>query len=115
MKFAEAYEILANATDEASVELRCSSAYDMANDYLKAKNYEKAIEMYKKAEGFSDSADRLKQCSYQLGLRYYNLNKLDTAIEYFTAADGYKEAASYIKKIEEKKAYRDIVVYDNFD
>lgn len=105
MKFAEVYEILADATDEASVELRCSAAYYMANDFLKAKNYEKAIEMYENADGFSDAAERLKQCNYQLGLRYYNLNKLDTALEYFTAADGYKEAVSYIKKIEEKKAY----------
>ena len=105
MKFAKAYEILADATDEASVELRCSAAYYMANDFLKAKNYEKAIEMYENAGDFSDAAERLKQCNYQLGLRYYNLNKLDTSLEYFTAADGYKEAASYIKKIEEKKAY----------
>ncbi len=105
MKFAETYEILADATDEASIELRRSSAYYMANNYLKEKNYEKAIEMYEKAEDFSDSADRLKQCNYQLGLRYYNMNKLDTALEYFTAAESYKESASYIKKIEEKKAY----------
>jgi len=105
MNFAETYAILEGATDEASVELRCSSAYYMANDFLKAKNYEKAIEMYENAGDFSDAKDRLKQCSYQLGLRYYNLNKLDTALEYFTAADGYKESASYIKKIEEKKAY----------
>ena len=105
MKFAEAYEILADATDEASVELRNSSAYYMANDYLKDKDYEKAIEMYEKAGDFSDAKERLKQCNYQLGLRYYNMDKLDTALEYFTAADGYNEAASYIKKIEEKKAY----------
>ena len=105
MKFRETYEILANADDAASVELRSASAYYMANDYLKNKEYERAIEMYEKAEGFSDAAERLKQCSYQLGLRYYNLNKLDTALEYFTKADGYKEASSYIAKIEEKKAY----------
>lgn len=105
MKFAEAYEILASATDEASIELRCSAAYYMANDYLKDKDYEKAIEMYENAGNFSDTKERLKQCNYQLGLRYYNMGKLDTALEYFTAADGYNEAASYVKKIEEKKAY----------
>ncbi len=105
MKFAETIDILENATDDASVELLRSSAYYMANDFLKEKNYERAIEMYEKAEDYSDSAERLRQCNYQLGLRYYNLNKPDTALEYFTASDGYKEAASYIKKIEEKKAY----------
>ena len=105
MKFAETYEILADVDNEACNELRRASAYYMANDYLKDKHYEKAIEMYEKAEGFSDSSVRLKQCNYQLGLRYYNMNELDTALEYFTAADGYNESASYIKKIEDKMAY----------
>ena len=105
MMFAETYEILANATDEASVELRCSAAYHLADNYLQDKNYEKAIEMYENAEGYGNSADKLRQCNYQLGLIYYNQSKLEEALECFTAADGFKDSASYIKEIEEKKAY----------
>ena len=103
MKFAETYEILANATDEASIELRRSSAYYIANDFLKDKDYEKAIEMYEKAEGFSDSAEKIKQCSYQLGLRCYNQGQFEAALEYFEAADGYGTSDFYVQKIKGKR------------
>ena len=104
-QFDKAYDILKNSTDEASVELCCASAYYMANDYLSAKKYDKALEMYIKADNYSDAKERVKQCNYHLGVKYYNMDRYDTALEYFTAADGYNDTSSYMKKIEEKTAY----------
>ena len=104
-QFDKAYDLLKNSTDEASIELCRASAYYMANDYLSSKNYDKALEMYIKAEDYSDAKERVKQCNYHLGVKYYNMDRYDTALEYFTAADGYNDTSSYLKKIEEEMAY----------
>ena len=105
MNFEKAYNILTKATDDASVELRNSSAYHFANELLKNKDYEKAAEMFENANGYSDSDAKIKECNYQLGLINYNKGNYDAALGYFEKANGYKESASYISKIEEKVAY----------
>ena len=102
MQFAETYDVLADATDEASVELRCSSAYHLANDLLDDKDYSKAIEMYEKADGYGNSAEKLEQCHDMLGLRAYNTSDYQTAVEHFSKSGDYKESSEYLEKAKKK-------------
>lgn len=87
--------------DKATLEQYC--CYTLGNQYAAKANevsapfqktccYEEAIGYYSRAAGYSDCADRIKECRYQIAWNYAAEWKLEDAIELFTELKHYRDA-----------------------
>lgn len=62
--------------------------YNKANDYLAEKNYEKAIELYKKNKNYKDSKEKLEEAYYAYGIALIDGDKYEEAINVFKKSKG---------------------------
>lgn len=62
--------------------------YKKANQYLENKEYDKAIELYKKNEKYKDSKENIKKAYYEQGLSLIENEKYDEAIKVLKNASG---------------------------
>lgn len=83
--------------------------YAMANELLENGKYDEAIAEWKKIEEYKDSADEIKEATYQKGLSLYNEGEYEEAISTWHAIDGteylgteYKDTLSQIDKAKEQ-------------
>lgn len=57
--------------------------------------YQRAVEEFAQAGGYADSAERISECRYRIGIELMNIDNLPGAIEAFTALGDYKSSAQY--------------------
>ena len=57
--------------------------------------YEDAIYQFSMAEGYGDSAERMKECSYRIGIEQMNMGELTLAVDTFTTLGDYKSSQQY--------------------
>ena len=70
-----------------------ASAAEAAGDpFLQRDRYETAKEYFAKANGYEDSAERIRACDYQIARTYREEGQLETAIEAFAALGDYEDA-----------------------
>ena len=85
--------------------------YNAAQALLEEGKYDEAAEAFTAMEGYSDSADKVREAHYTKAMSLLNAGKLDKALESFKEAGDYSDTAQQIKNIEDytiaEKHYKD--------
>ena len=85
--------------------------YNAAQALLEEGKYDEAAEAFTAMEGYSDSADKVREAHYAKAVSLLNAGKLDKALESFKEAGDYSDTAQQIKNIEDyttaEKHYND--------
>lgn len=68
--------------------------YKKATDLLNEKNYSEAVEIFQKLGDYKDSADKAKECFYEMAKTEYDSENYQGAYELFLEADDYNDADS---------------------
>ena len=75
---------------------RCAGeAAELSEPGERIQAYEEAIRWFTEAGDYSDSADRILECRFRIGMEQMNQNDLPAAIDTFTQLGDYKEASQY--------------------
>lgn len=118
-KVEEAVEIFADLGSFKDSETMANGGayYEYASDMMEDGNYAAAAEYFEKAAelDFKDSADKAKECYYNVGNTYKSEGKYDEAIEAYDKAGDYTGAADAANECRYEKAvsYMGEGDYDN--
>lgn len=91
--------------------------YLHAKDYMEEGKYDLAVDLLNKNEEYKDSAELIKECKYQIGLRYLEssnylkaVNTFDTLInpEYKDSTQKLEEAKTLLNKQNKKEKQEDL-------
>lgn len=70
-----------------------NSQYKQAERLFAAGEYQQAAELYEAAGDYRDSADKAKECRYQLALQAFKRAEYESAAQQFSALGDYKDSA----------------------
>lgn len=74
---------------------RAGEAAELTDPNERIRAYEDAISRFTEAGGYSDSADRILECRFRIGVEQMNADQLSEAIETFTQLGDYKQSLQY--------------------
>lgn len=78
--------------------LKPNQTYREAMELLNSEDYEEAIEIFSKLNGFRDSSEKILECKYSLAVRAYNSENYYDALERFQEIRDYSDSASYLDR-----------------
>jgi len=84
--------------------LKPNQTYTEAMELLNSENYEEAIEIFSKLNGFRDSSEKIIECKYSLATKAYNSENYDQAVELFEELGDYKDSANLFLEAKYRKA-----------
>ena len=79
-----------------------NSQYKQAERLYTQGDYAQAAELYEAAGNYKDSAEKAKECRYQLAIQAFNRGEYQDAKAQFQALGGYSDSSSWIDRCDEE-------------